>query len=66
MRYALLLVLLAGCSTPGDRAERVAQHFGPYCDKLGYARDSDAWRTCVREQDARPQSAAQRLINGTY
>jgi hypothetical protein len=58
MMRTLMLVfavsLLAACSTPADRAaqaqhemENMMQEFGPACDKLGYAHDSDAWRNCV-------------------
>jgi len=50
----LALSTLAACSTPADRAaraqkevEQMMQEFGPACDKLGFAHDSDAWRNCV-------------------
>lgn len=64
MRYALLVVLLAGCATAEQQAENVVKVYGPYCDKLGYARDSDAWRDCVRQQSNLPKSRFQRLIDG--
>ena len=50
------LLALAGCATltPEQRAERIAaemetlkQQYGPACDRLGYARDSDGWRNCL-------------------
>lgn len=51
MRYAVVLLLLAGCAiTPEDRAERMISRFGPVCDKLGFQAESDAWRNCVLQQ----------------
>jgi hypothetical protein len=53
---ALALALLAGCATltPEERAARLTAEaatlkaeYGPACDALGYARDSDAWRNCL-------------------
>ena len=50
----LAMSLLAACTTPADRAaraqhemENMMQEFGPACDKLGYAHDTDPWRNCV-------------------
>jgi len=52
----LLLAALAGCATltPEERAARVTAEmeklkveYGPACDALGYARDSDGWRNCL-------------------
>ncbi len=49
-----VVLLLAGCATPAERAARMEaevdemiQVYGPACDKLGYKRDSDTWRDCV-------------------
>ncbi|HEY8024547.1 MAG TPA: hypothetical protein VIF60_08280 [Burkholderiaceae bacterium] len=54
LMLVLALCTLTACSTPADRAaraqrevEQMMQEFGPACDKLGYTRDSDAWRNCV-------------------
>ncbi len=57
MRYPMLIlfaVMLAGCETPAERVARAQAEvgemirvYGPACDKLGYARDSDAWRDCI-------------------
>lgn len=52
MRYLLLLLLLSGCATEEERAAEVLAAFGPYCEKLGYTKDTDAWRQCVQFEDA--------------
>lgn len=41
MRYLWLLVLLSGCVTQEQRAADVLAAFGPYCEKLGYTKDTD-------------------------
>ena len=50
----VLLVALAGCATPAERANAVQrdvdemiQVYGPGCERLGYKADSDPWRECV-------------------
>ena len=52
--YASLIVFLSGCATPEQRAAQaqadVAQMmaiYGPACTRLGYAAQSDPWRSCV-------------------
>ena len=57
MRLAAALFLLAAlsaCMTPAERAaymerevDEMIQVYGPACEKLGYARDTDKWRDCV-------------------
>lgn len=54
------VLLLAGCSTPQQRAAaaqldmaRMMALFGPACTQLGYAAGTDAWRNCVLRLDAR-------------
>ena len=49
-----LLLALAACTTPQERAaqaqadvERMMAIYGPACVRLGYAAQSDAWRSCV-------------------
>lgn len=46
--------LLSGCATPEQRAaqaradvEQAMAIYGPACERLGYAAQSDAWRSCV-------------------
>jgi len=52
MRYLWLLVLLSGCVTQEQRAADVLAAFGPYCEQLGYTKDTDPWRQCVQMEDA--------------
>lgn len=57
LRYGflfLLIALLQACETPGERAARIEAEvdemvtlYGPACEKLGYARDTDPWRECI-------------------
>ena len=53
---ALLLVAVAtaACSTPQERAAQkqaemasMMATYGPACSRLGYAVDSDPWRSCI-------------------
>jgi hypothetical protein len=56
-RHAIILVsalLLLGCATPAERAESVKKEveemitvYGPGCEKLGFAKDTDPWRQCI-------------------
>lgn len=50
----LVPLALAACATPEQRAAAVERDvddmirvYGPGCDRLGYAADTDAWRACV-------------------
>ena len=52
MRHLCLLLLLTGCGTQEQRAAEVLAAYGPYCESLGYTRDTDAWRQCVQFEDA--------------
>lgn len=47
-------LLLAGCTTPQERAarnqadmDRIIVEYGPACTRLGYQPNSDVWRNCV-------------------
>jgi hypothetical protein len=58
--FALAVLLLAGCSTPEQRAlarqaemDQMMVEFGPACTRLGYAAGSDQWRSCVLQLDAK-------------
>ena len=49
-----MVLALAACTTPQERAaqaqvdvERMMAVYGPACVRLGYAPQSDAWRSCV-------------------
>jgi len=53
-----MLALLAGCATDPLTEQRNAtklmeykmQVYGPACEKLGFAKDTDAWRDCVQRE----------------
>lgn len=74
MRYAILLLVLAGCATPTPeeraaqfeaRLERLIKTYGPSCDKA-YKNGTKEWGECVvmlaREDDMR--TAQQRAYWG--
>ena len=55
-----LLIGLAACMTPAERAAQIErevkemiQVYGPACEKLGYTRDTDKWRDCVLKLSAK-------------
>lgn len=52
MRYALILLFLAGCATPEQRADQMIAMYGPVCDRLGFQRNTDGWRNCIVQQSA--------------
>ena len=54
---AAIILLLAGCATPEQWAAEVMAAYGPYCDKLGYQRDTDQWRQCIQLEDAKHSQA---------
>lgn len=57
MRILIVLsaaLLLGACATPQERAARKQAEmadmiavYGPACDRLGYAQQSDQWRNCI-------------------
>ena len=61
-----LLALLAGCAmTPAEREakmqrelDQMIQAYGPTCDKLGYKRDTEPWRICLRTQSLKDSSSS--------
>lgn len=60
MRAALIIVaFLSGCAiSPEQRADSLIARFGPVCDRLGFDRNTDAWRNCVLQQGGIAQSNA--------
>ncbi len=57
---AAVLLALAGCATPEQRAAQAQAEvndmiaiYGPACEKLGYKADEDRWRDCVLRLSAR-------------
>ena len=54
LAVSLLMLFIAGCATPEQRAAQVEREveelirvYGPGCEKLGFKADSDQWRDCV-------------------
>jgi hypothetical protein len=50
----LTLAALAGCMTQAERIaaekaeiDEMIRIYGPACEKLGYAGDTDPWRDCI-------------------
>ena len=56
MRRLLFLLLLAGCSTPQERAQREVARHAPFCEALGHPRGSDQWRQCVMARISQQQA----------
>ena len=56
-------LLLAGCTTPEQRAATVQaemarsmQVYGPACSRLGYGANTDQWRDCVLQLSAKEEA----------
>ena len=56
-------LLLAGCTTPEQKAmtmqaevNRMMRIYGPACSKMGYTVNSDQWRDCVLQLDAKDEA----------
>jgi hypothetical protein len=55
-----LALLVGGCATQADRAAQQQREvdemiavYGPACERLGNARDSEQWRSCILALDTR-------------
>jgi outer membrane biogenesis lipoprotein LolB len=46
---SIAILLLAGCMTPQQRAERMERDFGPQCRKLGHAPGSQEYGRCLQQ-----------------
>lgn len=56
MRTLLLvagILVLTACATPQERAQKVVERYGPYCEGLGYTKGTDPWRQCIQTELAR-------------
>jgi len=58
----LLALASAACSTPQERAAQKQAEmantmaiYGPACSRLGYAVDSDQWRSCILSLSAKDE-----------
>ncbi len=59
----LAALALASCATPEQRAanmqaemSRMMVEYGPACARLGYASNSDPWRSCVLQLSAKEEA----------
>ena len=60
---ASIALLLAGCTTPEQKAANMQAEmnemmvvYGPACSRLGYAANSDQWRDCVLQLSAKEEA----------
>jgi hypothetical protein len=71
------MLLLAGCSTPQERAarrqaevevevEQMMVEYGPACGRLGYAPNTDPWRACILQLNARDDLQRYQMSPGYY
>lgn len=58
--FFTIVAALAGCATPAERAAQMQREvnemiivYGPACEKLGYKADSDPWRDCILQLNAK-------------
>ena len=65
--------VLAACVTPQERAirnqaevEQMMVLYGPACERLGYAPNTDAWRSCVLQLNARDDLQRYQTSPGYY
>lgn len=64
MRYlTVLAILIAGCATPQERAQRLIATHAPFCDALGYQRSSEEWRRCVLARIQQAQGDTANALN---
>ncbi len=82
LRYISVILfsfLLLGCATPAERAARVQAEvdemitvYGPGCEKLGFAKDTDQWRQCIlhlstrQDYRTRPTTTSCTAFQGFY
>lgn len=53
MRLVLVVMALAACATPEQRAQKIEAQYGPVCESLGVAKGSEKYLDCMlklREQ----------------
>lgn len=58
---AAVLALSACAMTPEQRVVHMLKTYGPACQKLGFAADSDASRHCMITMDSRQQAEDARI-----
>lgn len=50
---AFVVLSAAACTTPQQRAAHAIEQIGPYCEGLGFTRNTDPWRKCIQKEQAR-------------
>lgn len=71
---SLIVVLLVGCaSNPAAEKEQAlklmdykVEVYGPACEKLGYAANTDAWRECIQHEYDQTLARQQRQWDSLY
>lgn len=66
-----ILALVAGCATDPATQQKYAlqqmeyklQVYGPACEKLGFEKDTDSWRTCIQRENEQTILRQQSLRN---
>lgn len=48
-----ITALTTACATPEQQAQKTLNRYGPYCEKLGYQKNSDNWRDCIMKEQKR-------------
>lgn len=57
MRIVLLALVLTGCYSPQRHAENLQRIHGPYCESMGFKRNTDPWRQCIQQREDRNNAA---------
>jgi hypothetical protein len=62
MRRSIVVVrtVVAACARSGESTADAMERSGPHCEKRSRARDSDAFRACVVNEDINAAAANQR------
>ena len=60
---SIAFLLVSGCATPEQRAQRIIANYGPYCEGLGYTVNSNEWRNCIMNEHQRVSDYISRIIN---
>jgi len=76
MRTPLMMLAavacLAACGTPeqvaynADPVLAMSEEYGPPCEKKGYAKGSDDWRSCIAQTSRRDNLIRQSLFQDRY
>lgn len=73
-KVLFLVLLLAGCASDPVAEQNQAtkfmeykmQVYGPACERLGYKKDTDAWRDCIQKEYEHVIIRQERMWNYPY